>query len=121
MKKAIFPVLATVCLLLVAGLVICGCEKSSAIGFLSVSPSMVALEGMTNNVTFNVSVDSNYTGAGVEFADVLNWNLSDDNLGWIARTAGNSALYMRTPEIGTNYLYVRDAYDREGWAVIYQY
>ena len=121
MKKAIFPVLTAMCVLLVAGAILCGCEKSSAIGFLSVTPAMVMLEGMTNNVTFSVGVDSNYTGSGVEFADVLEWNLSDDSLGSIARTAGDSALYIRTPTIGTNYVYVRDVYDREGWAVIYQY
>ena len=46
MKKAIFPVLTAMCVLLVAGAILCGCEKSSAIGFLSVTPAMVMLEGM---------------------------------------------------------------------------
>jgi hypothetical protein len=97
----------------VIGLVAC---DATNVERLTVTPSHVDLWDSDNAVTISVVPDSASTSNGP-----YEWWVNDDSLGSVVPESGDQVLYFRTAKTGDNYVFVRDAYNREGWAVIRQY
>jgi hypothetical protein len=100
-----------------------GCESNTQRTAISVSPSSTTLGGESNLETtvvltaHAVQVSTNL----IVLQYPLTWSVSDDSLGTITASGGNSAIYARTGGSGVNSITVHDQGDAEGVAVVTQY
>lgn len=101
-----------------------GCEENTQRLAITVSPSSATLGGesnLVNSVVFTASPVQgviNTNPAALHYP--LTWTVSDDSLGVITGSGGNSAVYTRTGGDGVNTITVRDQGDAEGVAVVTQ-
>jgi len=94
-----------------------GCEDGSGANPLGVNPSVVSLQGSNapNSVVFTVDSNSLRT-----LSFPLLWSVSRPELGVITSASGASAVYLPRNLAGVNIISVRDQYEEEGFATVYQ-
>ena len=109
-----------------------GCETSEDVAnSLQVSPSEVSLDQYPQSVTFTVggtsgSVSTNDTQKTSAATDLgalalpLTWAVSNPNIGNIAHSSGNQAVYQRTRGDGINIITCKDQYGLTGIATVKQ-
>jgi len=97
--------------------VLTGCEDGSGANPLTISPDVVSLQGSNapNSVVFTVSSNSLRT-----LSFPLMWSVSRPELGVITSASGASAVYLPRNLAGVNIISVRDQYEEEGFATVYQ-
>jgi hypothetical protein len=109
-----------------------GCETSEDVAnSLQVSPSEVSLDQYPQSVTLTVggtsgSVSTNdtlKTSAATDLGALalpLTWAVSNPNIGNIAHSSGNQAVYQRTRGDGINIITCKDQYGLTGIATVKQ-
>ena len=121
MRKGLFGIVGVLCVTAIVVLALSGCDTGTTTGSLIVTPSYVVMSDSTNSVSIMLTVVTSTNYGGGEFSGQLyEWRVDDATLGGVYHSAGNQAMYVRTAKNGEQYVYVKDAYMREGWAVIVQ-
>lgn len=99
-------------LLLFSGLT--GCEDTSTVESLTITPDAATTEGV-QSISF-VAVAPEDT----ELLLPLEWSVVNTSLGRIIETSGAGAVYQSYDEIGQNVVSVKDPLGREALAVVSQ-
>ena len=108
---------ALLVLLVIAGLaaihLLAGCESSTTNASITVSPSSEArTAGSDSLILFTATGSTNLYLP-------LEWSVSNESLGRIVESSGNSAVYESNGTPGNNVITVRDQGVAEGVAVVY--
>ncbi|MBN1676045.1 MAG: hypothetical protein JXR37_33685 [Kiritimatiellae bacterium] len=107
----------TVMLFVLAVAALVGCESSTTDEIsITVDPSSATLIHGNGAVVFTAAAHSN---APTLFLP-LEWSVSDSTLGRIESSAGVSAVYIGSGQLGTQAITVRDQGEAEGVAAVYQ-
>ena len=119
---------AVALLVLSAGMALAaGCEDASTGDALQVDPAENTLVGRGATVLLTASMADegvNALSASNRSEMVilpLEWSVRNGGLGEIMESAGYTAVYRSSGNIGQNVVFCRDPYGREGLAVINQY
>lgn len=115
MKMMRFLVLMGMSLVVVAGMMITGCETTETTdNAIVVSPDSAVVTNEAALVTFTASLSS----SNVSLILPLEWTVGDSSMGHIRAAAGVTAVYEATNKKGNNTVHVRDQGDSEGVATV---
>jgi len=115
MKTANKWVLATLVVVVAAGMAMVGCESTQTTdNVITISPSSVILTNDFETLTFTASMTSTNTSLTLP----LVWSVSDPGRGTIRASGGVTAIYESKNLAGNNTVTVRDQGDNSGIAVV---
>ena len=93
-----------------------GCEAADGVKGLTISPSTVTITPTSGTAIFTAS-----TSVSNDIAFPLEWSVSNSDLGYIAGSSGNQAVYQGyTFDNVDNVITARDQYGNEGYATVRQ-
>lgn len=95
-----------------------GCEEATGLNGLSIVPSSVRLNPLSNSNYVDFAVSSSVSN---DLVLPIEWSVSNPDLGYIDYRGGYKARYFRNPVNGDNVITVRDQYNNEGSALVKQY
>lgn len=115
MREALAGMTSLLCIGVVVGLMVSGCEETTGRA-LTISPANPpTLVGTSNSVVFTVQTNSLDS-----LSLPIQWRVSNPGLGSINAVGGLSAIYYRTGGGGDNIIIARDQYGAEGIATVHQ-
>ncbi|MEI6809137.1 MAG: hypothetical protein WCN95_10480 [bacterium] len=95
-----------------------GCEEVTGLNGLSITPSSIRLNPLSNSNYVDFAVNNSVSN---DLALPIMWNVSNPALGYIDYRGGYKARYFRYPASGDNVITARDQYANEGSALVKQY
>jgi hypothetical protein len=106
---------------IVASVVLLGCEKTDQRRALTVTPNAAVLSQAGDRVVLTASVPDGSTAATNAPSGLLyplEWSVTDSTMGRIVSTTADAAVYECTVGHGANVVVVKDEGDREALAAI---
>jgi hypothetical protein len=104
--------------IVVAGLLLVGCEDGGEANLINVSPEEVYMSTPTQ--IFTVSDTTNTVSGLRNLSLPIEWSVSNPGLGNIIAVNADSAVYSRTTSAGVNIIMAKDQYGAEGIATVIQ-
>jgi hypothetical protein len=100
--------------LILAGWLLTGCEQTSDVNGVTISPSDVTM-------TSSNSVQQFTANSSGSLGLPLVWSVQDPSLGVIVSSAGSNAVYGSTGVAGNQVITCEDQYGAEGFATVHQF